>query len=67
MWWMYQQRIQEKLQEITESRQKFRKYKAFTLKKKLEIWDIEIKLIVQQKNLAYKKYVQTKTIDNENE
>jgi len=64
---MYQQRIQEKLQEITESRQKFRKYKAFTLKKKLEIWDIEIKLIVQQKNLAYKKYVQTKTIDNENE
>jgi hypothetical protein len=64
---MYQQRIQEKLQEITESRQKYRKYKAITLKKKLEIWDIEIKLIVQQKNLAHKKYFQTKTIDNENE
>jgi len=26
------------------------KYKAFTQKKKLKIWDNEIKLIVQQKN-----------------
>jgi microcompartment protein CcmK/EutM len=33
----------------------------------LKIWDDEIKLIVQQKNLAYKKYLQTKSIDNETE
>jgi hypothetical protein len=39
--------------------------KAFTLKKKLKIWDDENKLIVQQKNLSYKKYLQTKTIHNE--
>jgi hypothetical protein len=31
------------------------KYKAFTQKKKLKIWDDEIKLIIQQKNLACKK------------
>ena len=27
------------------------------------MWDDKIKLIVQQKNLAYKKYLQTKTTD----
>jgi hypothetical protein len=43
------------------------KYKAFTLKKKMKIWDDEIKLIVQQKNLAHKKYLRTKTTDNETE
>jgi hypothetical protein len=41
------------------------KYKAFTQKKRLKIWDDEIELLVQQKNLACKKYLHTKTIDHE--
>jgi hypothetical protein len=36
-------------------------------KSHLKIRDDEIKLKVQQKILTYKKYLQTKTIDNENE
>ena len=43
------------------------KYKAFTQNKRLKIWDDEIKLTVQQKKQAYKKYLQTKTINNETE
>jgi hypothetical protein len=43
------------------------KYKAFTQKKKLKMWGDKIKLIVQQKNVSYKKYLQKKTIDNETE
>jgi hypothetical protein len=43
------------------------KYKAFPQMKKLKTLDDEIKLIVKQKNLAYKKYLQTKTIEKETE
>lgn len=39
------------------------KYKAYTRKKKFKLWDDEIKLIVQRKNLASKKYLQTKATD----
>jgi len=35
-------------------------YKAYTRKKKLKLWDDEMKLIVKEKNLASKKYLQTK-------
>jgi hypothetical protein len=41
------------------------KYKVFIQKEKLKIWDAEIKLIIQQKNLAYNKYLGTKTTDSE--
>jgi len=41
------------------------KYKAYTRKKKLKLWDDEIKLIVQEKNLASKKHLQTKATDKE--
>jgi hypothetical protein len=41
----------------------FGKYKAYTRKKKLKLWDDEIKLIVQEKNLASKKYLETKATD----
>jgi hypothetical protein len=34
------------------------KYKACTEKKKLKVWDDEIKLTVQKKNLEFKKYLQ---------
>jgi hypothetical protein len=51
----------------TGSRRKFGKIQSiYTTEKKLKIWDDEMKLIVQQKNLAYKRYLQAKTIDNEN-
>jgi hypothetical protein len=33
------------------------KCEAIVLKKTLKIWDYEIKVILQQKNLAYKKYL----------
>jgi Leu/Phe-tRNA-protein transferase len=35
-------------------------YKAFTQNKKLKMWEDEIKLISQQENLAYKRYLQKK-------
>jgi hypothetical protein len=34
------------------------KYKACTEKKKLKVWDNEIKLTVQEKNLEFKKNLQ---------
>jgi len=34
------------------------KYKACTEKKKLKVWDDEITLIVQKKNLEFKKNLQ---------
>jgi DNA repair photolyase len=43
------------------------KYKAFTQNKKLKILADTIKLSVQQKKLAYKKYLQTKKINKETE
>ena len=41
------------------------KNKEFTRKKKFKIWNYEIELIVQQNILAFKKYLQRKTIDTE--
>jgi hypothetical protein len=41
------------------------KYSVFIQKEKLKIWDDEIKVIIQQKNLAYRKYLGTKTTENE--
>ena len=39
-------------------------YKAYTRKKKkLKLWDDEMKLIVKEKKLATKKYLQTKATD----
>ena len=46
------------------SRRKFGKKEIIYIKEKLKVWDNKIKLIVQQKNLTYKKCLQTKTIDN---
>ena len=43
------------------------KHKAFTQNKKLKIWVDAIKLTVQQKKIAYKKYLQTKKINKETE
>jgi len=40
------------------------KCKAFTQKKKIKICEDKIELDVWQKNLAYKKYPQTKAIDS---
>jgi hypothetical protein len=34
------------------------KYKPCTEKKKLKVWDDEIKLTAQKKNLEFKKYLQ---------
>ena len=52
---------------LTGSKQNFGKNKAFTQQENLKIWEDEIKLTVQESNLAFKKYLQTKTIDNETE
>ena len=41
------------------------KYKVFIQNEKLKIWDDVIKLIIQQKNLAYNTYLGTKTTDSE--
>jgi hypothetical protein len=41
------------------------KYKVFIQKEKLKTWDDEIKLIIQQKNLAHNKYLGTKITDSE--
>jgi len=38
---------------------------VFIQKEKLKIWDDEIKVIIQQKNLGYNKYLGTKTTENE--
>jgi hypothetical protein len=43
------------------------KYKAFTQNKKLKILADAIKLTVQQKKLAYKKYLHTKKINKDTE
>jgi len=56
--WLYKQRIQQKLQEILDSNNIMGKYKACTEKKKLKLWDDEIKLTVQKKNLEFKKNLQ---------
>jgi hypothetical protein len=56
----------EKLLQILCSRWKFGKIRYIYSNKHLKIWDDEIKLKVTQ-NLAYKKYLQTQTTDNENE
>jgi len=40
-------------------------YKSFTQKKKLKKCDEEINLTVQQKSLAYRKYLHTNTTDKE--
>jgi hypothetical protein len=42
---------------LTGSRQKFGKMLRNMREKKFKIWDDEIKFIVQQKNVAYKKYI----------
>jgi len=75
-----QKRIQLKIQEIPESSDieldwrkiktiasQLGKCKEFTQRKEFKIWDGEIKLIIQQKNLAQKKNLKKKTIENETE
>jgi hypothetical protein len=37
------------------------KYEVFIQKENLKIWDHKIKLIIQQKNVAYNKYLRTKS------
>ena len=46
---------------------KFREIQSIYSKEKIKILEDEIKLIVQQNNLAYNKHLQTKTIGNETE
>jgi hypothetical protein len=49
------------------SKQKSGKIQSIYKEEKIKNMGDEIKLIVQEKNLAYKNYHQTETIDNEME
>ena len=79
--WIYKQRLQQKLQQISEnsnvvlewtniktiiSRQEI-KFWEDTKHLRKKIWDDEIKLIAQQKIFTSKKYLQTKTIKYDTE
>jgi len=50
---------------LTGSKRQFVKIRNIYTKEKRKIWDDEIKLFVQQNNLACKNYLPTKTMESE--